>query len=153
MATDAANIRSYAVNVLIAATGEDTAVPANWTDAGFCEQGTTKLTQDSANNITLHNGGEHQISGKFKFESKALETTAAQLTALEAFKAQTIDILLVRRDDATAGFKMTGMTLKVLPDYDFNLENVFKIGLEATVSAKNMGDFFSEETGLSGFTL
>jgi hypothetical protein len=151
MANDKTKIIRESVDVFIAPKGTDTATAASWTILGWCEAETIKLTSSGRNEIELHDNSKFKISNEFLFEALGLETDQAKITALEGFEDQDVDILLIKRADRTAGYKLDGLTLIVEPDFVFSNKTPKKVKISATRTAQSLSDFLSEVTGLSGY--
>ena len=148
MANDKTKIIREAVDVYIAETGESTnsGNESAWTLLGWCGGGSIKLSPQNRNEIDLHDDSKFRLSTDFLFEAMGLETTSAQITALEAFEDLDVDILLVTRADRAECRKLAGMTFIIEPDFVFSEKTPKKIKVEATVTAANLSAFYSEVT-------
>ncbi len=151
MANDKTKIIREAVDVFVAAAGTTTTTAASWTIVGWCEGGSIKLSPQNRNTTPLHDDTDFRLSTDFLFEAMGLETTTAQITALEAFEDQDVDILLITRADRTKGRKLASFTFVVEPDFVFSDKTPKKIKIEASRTAQNLSAFYSELTGLSGY--
>jgi hypothetical protein len=150
MANDKTKIIREAVDIYVAASG--TAHTAGlWTLIGWCEGGSIKLTPKNRNTIPLHNDQDMRLSTDFLLEAMGLETTLAQITALEAFEDADVDVLLIIRSARTTARKLVGLTFIVEPEFLFSDKTPKKIKVEATVTAEALSDFYSDVTGLSGY--
>ena len=151
MANDKTKIIREAVDVFIAETGTGTGTAGDWTLLGWCEGGSIKLSPQNRNEIDLHDDSKFRLSTDFLFEAMGLETTSAQITALEAFEDLDVDILLVTRANRANARKLSGMTFIIEPEFVFSEKTPKKIKVEATVTAANLSAFYSEVTSLTGY--
>ena len=151
MANDKTKIIREAVDVFIAETGTGTGTAGDWTLLGWCEGGSIKLSPQNRNEIDLHDDSKFRLSTDFLFEAMGLETTSAQITALEAFEDLDVDILLITRANRANARKLSGMTFIIEPEFVFSEKTPKKIKVEATVTAANLSAFYSEVTSLTGY--
>jgi len=148
---DKTKIFAEAVDVFMAPTGTANTPASGWTIAGFCEGGKTKVSEAGRNTVPLNDDSDFKLNIKYKFEATGLETDLTKIQALEALEADDVDILLVKLDDRTKGYKLTRFTLITIPDLNFNTKEPRRLLLEATRTAKLISDFYTEVTGLSDF--
>ena len=152
MAQAVANIISEAVNMFINVAGSTETDGTGWTDLGWMEAGSIKITEESRSEVELHSGGTKKLNIKYKLEAMALETLYTQIQGLETLEDSTVDIVLVKRTDLTAGYHLQGLTLVVAPELEFNTKAPRKLKVEATIEAAKLTDFFSELTGLTNYS-
>lgn len=149
MALDKTKIFAQAVDVFLAAAGTGTGTPGDWTDVGWCEGGKTKVVTKNRNTVKLHDNSDFKLSNDYAFQATGLETDYTKIQAIEGFEDEQIDILLVRRDDRTKGFKLANFGLIMDPDFAFNPVDPRRIVLEATRAAAKLTDCYTEVTGLT----
>lgn len=150
---DKTKIFAETVKVFLAPTGTPNDPSSGWTEIGWAEGGQTKITEESRSTVLLDDDSDHKLGIKYKFEAIGLETDAVKIAALEVFEDAPIDILLVKREDATAGFKVVNWNFAVAPNFIFSTTDPRKLTLTASRSANKLTDTYSEETGLTGFVI
>ncbi len=148
MANDKTKIIREAVDVFVADTGSATTSgnESLWTLIGWCEGGSIKLSPQNRNTTTLHDDTDFRLSTDYLFEAIGLETTTAQITALEAFEDKDVDVMLITRADRTAARILSAFTFIVEPDFVFSDKTPKKIKIEASRTAQNLSEFYSETT-------
>ena len=152
MPNDKSKIIRRLVDVYISAAGADHSDgSAAHTILGWCKGGSIKISKIEEYKEELHDDTDLDLGGKYKLEAMAMETTLAQITALEAFKNTDVDIVLINRADRATGEVLASGTLALAPEWMMTLKESRKVKFEVTFSADNFTDFYSELTGATGY--
>ena len=152
MPNDSANIVRSPVNVYLAPTGADYTDLNQWELVGWCKSGEVRLAGDEKHTIRTGRGVTLELSQKYIFSAQALETTRAQVTALEAFKNTDIDIVLINRADRATGDIFASGTLSLAPDFLYTFKESRKLKFEVTFSVQDFTDFWSELAAATGYS-
>lgn len=150
---DKSKIFAETVKVYLAETGTPNTPASGWTEIGWAEGGKTQVAEDSRSNVRLDDDSDHKLGIKFKFDAVGLETDLVKIQALEAFEAEVIDILLVKREAPTSGYKLTKFSVAVAPNFIFSTTDPRRLNITGSRSAAKLSDVWDEVTGLSGFTI
>jgi len=152
MPNERADIVSMEVDVYISAAGADHSDgSAGHTLLGWAEQNSIVLTTEDVYSKQLHNNTPHQTGVKMKFEAMLQEVSPAKITALEAFKNQDVDIVLINRADRTAGDVFANGGLVISPDFKYTVENTKEIKIEVGFSAVDFSDIFTALSAATGY--
>lgn len=150
MANDKSKIIAESGDVYIAATGatwENTSDLSSWTLLGWCEGGSIKLAVADRNEIELHNSSKFKLSLNFRFEAIGLETTLAQIQALESLEGEeSVDIAVVINPSVGTGFagwRFNKFGLMVDPEFVFSEKIPRKVKIEGTRTAQNLSAIYA----------
>lgn len=152
MPNSKSNIIRRTVDVYVSAAGADHSDGSTGhTILGWCKGGSIKISKVEDYKEDLHDDTEFDLGGKYKLEAMAMETTLAQVTALEAFKNTDIDIVLINRADRATGDIFASGTLSLAPDFLYTFKESRKLKFEVTFSVQDFTDFWSELAAATGY--
>jgi hypothetical protein len=148
MAINADNMYAPACFVFLKSRGTTPAVETDdtaatgWIDAGLLPGDTTKFNFKPIMTDTVC--GEEQIGGDVELNTASLEVSAAQITALEALKGKSVDVIL-KPTSATETRVAKLLALRVQIGLAGDLGGKKPSQLPITLKrngVKNIGDFF-----------
>jgi hypothetical protein len=146
MANDKTKIIIESGDLYVAPTGTNFEIDidlANWTEVGWCEGGSIKLTVSGRNEIELHNDQKYKLSLDFVFEAIGLETTLQRVSELEALQTENVDFMLITERPYAGAFKghrFNNFGLSIEPDFVFSSKTPRKLKIEGTRTAKNYSE-------------
>lgn len=142
MPNDSANIVRSPVNVYLAPTGADYTDLSQWELVGWCKSGEVRLAGDEKHTIRTGRGVTLELSQKYIFSAQALETTRAQVTALEALLRRKIDILLEDLIRVQVFYLIKNFEMKLAPEFTYDFKSPRKLRIRAQRTAKHFTDLY-----------
>lgn len=149
MATDRAKIIASPVRVYVRAHNVTASYAlSGYTDLGWIKEGGVKLTGDAMSE-TLQDGSLAQTGVTMKMEAEGVETTAAQIAAIETLAlASNVDIMLVKNTGiaGAAALYLNDYGLTVGANFGFSRKAANTVKLTAQRFANQATAAYSEVT-------